>query len=101
MPRGGFPGNRLLISKTANRDVASQLRAPKVGGLLRRKMDLVKMIAEEVPKIITAIKSKNESFIDPLLFAFHSKASLPSRFTVLPIDMSLGNFLGSTDISHP
>ena len=56
MPRGGFPGNRLLISKAANRDVASQLRAPKVGGLLRKKMDLVKIIAEEVPKIITAIK---------------------------------------------
>jgi hypothetical protein len=64
-------------------------------------MDFVKMIAEAVPKIITATKRKNESFIDSLLFAFHSNASLPSRFTVLPIAMSLGNLIGSTDTSHP
>ena len=64
-------------------------------------MDFVKMIAEAVPKIMTATKSKNESFIDPLLFALHLNASLPSRFTVLPIAISLGNSLGSTDTSHP
>ena len=77
MPIGGRPGKRERISTRANNEVASQLKAVKVGGRRSRNIEVLRIIAAKAPMIIVNTSRATDILKIPDLLTFQENPTLP------------------------